>query len=292
MVLALLIISIQNIAIKWISGEYSVLQIVVIRSLVSLPITLAFYLIEGGRGLPSTKLPFLEIIRGLFLFLSYTSAMMGLATLQLGDFEAIRFSAPLMISGLSVLVLGEKIRIGRWLALAGGFIGVILIVQPGTSSFDLGAVFALISVLFYALTVILTRKLQDSDSSATMAYFSSFVYLAAALLFTPLPYLITGSPNTHPGFAFLLREWGMPSFVDLLIMSGLALVWAGWMFFMAKAYSEAQASLIAPFEYLSLPINILWGLLIWGDLPTLQTLAGALLAMASGWFVIFHEKKA
>jgi len=83
----------------------------------------------------------------------------------------------------------------------------------------------------------------------------------------------------------------MPSFIDLVIMTGLGLVWAGWMYFMSRAYSVAQASVIAPFEYMSLPINILWGFLIWGEIPTLMTLAGASLTLFSGLYVLYRERQ-
>ena len=157
LLLAMLIISIQNVAVKWIGGDYSALEIVAVRSLVALPFTILFYRFEGQRGLPTTKQPKLEYLRGIFLFLSYTTFMMGLAALPLADIEAIRFSGPLMITLLSVVILGEKVGLRRWLALVVGFIGVLLIVRPGASTFNLGSVFVLISVLFYALTVILTR---------------------------------------------------------------------------------------------------------------------------------------
>lgn len=291
LILALLIISVQSIAVKWIGGDYSALEIVAVRSLIALPCTLLFYRYEGQRGLPTTRQPKLEYLRGVFLFLSYTTFMMGLAALPLADIEAIRFSGPLMITLLSVVILGEKVGPRRWLALFIGFIGVLLIVRPGSATFDLGSIFILISVLFYALMVVLTRKLQTDDSSATMAYYSSLVYLVAALVFTPLPGIVRGTSNVHPSIAFLIRAWSMPTLIDWGIMAGLGLIWAGWMYFLSRAYSMAQASVLAPFEYLSLPINIMWGFLIWNEIPTLMTLAGAFLTLFSGLYVLFRERK-
>ncbi len=290
LVTAVFVISIQNIVIKWIGGDYSVLQIVALRSLVAFPFTLVFYRYEGRRGLPTTKMPRLEYVRGIFLFLSYTTFMMGLAALPLAQIEAIRFSGPLMITFLSVVMLGEKVGPRRWVALVIGFMGVLLIVQPGSASFNLGSVFVLVSVLFYALVVILTRKLQAEDSSATMAYYSSLVYLAAALILAPLPALVGQTPDVHPSIAFLIRPWSMPTLLDGLIMAGLGLIWAGWMYLLSRAYSLAQASVAAPFEYVSLPINILWGLLIWREVPTGLTLAGAALALGSGLYVLYRER--
>lgn len=205
LLLAMLIISLQNVAIKWMGGDYSVLEIVTFHSLVALPFTLLFYRLEGNRGLPLSQQRRLEYLRGIFLFLSYTTFMMGLAALPLADIEAIRFSGPLMITFLSVVILGEKVGPRRWLALIVGFMGVLLIVRPGSATFNLGSIFILISVLFYALTVILTRKLQTTDSSSTMAYFSSLVYLVAALVLAPLPAMVGEVPDVHPSVAFLIR---------------------------------------------------------------------------------------
>ena len=106
--------------------------------------------LRGKRGLPTTPQFKLEFIRGIFLFLSFTTAMMGLAALPLAEVEAIRFSGPMMITLLSVVILGERVSTQRWLALLVGFIGVLFIMQPGTTAFNPGTIFVLISVLFYA----------------------------------------------------------------------------------------------------------------------------------------------
>ncbi|MBK8782637.1 MAG: DMT family transporter [Anaerolineales bacterium] len=292
LLLAMLIGSLQAVAVKWIGGNYSVLEIVTFRSLVALPVTILFFRLEGGKGLPITSNLKLQVVRGIFLFLSYTSFMMGLAALPLASVEAIRFSGPLMITILSVFMLSEKVELKRWLALIVGFSGILLIVQPGSTNFNEGSLFVLISVLFYALTVILTRKMKATDSSATMAYFSSWVYLIAAFIFSPLAAAVGEIPNAHPSVAFLFHAWTMPTPLDLFIMSGLGLVWALWAYFMTRAYSTAQASVIAPFEYASLPISILWGFLFWSEVPTLLTLAGAALTLASGMYLLVQDRKA
>lgn len=291
LLLAMLIGSLQAVAVKWIGGNYSVLEIVTFRSLMALPITFLFFRLEGKKGLPTTSRPKLQILRGLFLFLSYTTFMMGLAALPLADIESIRFSGPMMITILSVFMLGEKVELRRWLALIVGFAGILLIVQPGSRNFNEGSLFVLISVLFYALTVIFTRKMNTTDSSATMAYFSSLVYLVAAFIFSPLVAAVGETPNAHPSIAFLFHAWTMPTALDLFIMSGLGLVWAGWMYFITRAYSTAQASVIAPFEYVSLPINVMWGFLIWHEIPAGTTIAGAVLTLLSGLYILVQEQK-
>jgi len=291
LVLAILINSLQNVAVKWIGGNYSVLEIVAFRSLIALPCTLLLYRYEGRRGLPTTKQAKLEIVRGVFLFLSYTTHMMGVAALTLADVESIRFSGPLMITILSVLILGEKVELPRWLALLVGFGGVLLIVKPGSANFNAGSLFILISVLFYALTVMVTRRLRTTESSATMAYYSSLVYLVAAFLVSPLAAAFGEWPHAQPSLAFLFHAWTLPTILDLAIMAGMGLVWAGWMYFMTRAYSAAPASVAAPFEYASLPINMIWGFVIWREIPTVTTLTGAFLTLLSGLYILYREQK-
>jgi drug/metabolite transporter (DMT)-like permease len=172
------------------------------RSLIALPCTLLFCRYEDKRGLSTTQQSKLEYLRDVFLFLSHMAFMMGLAALPLADIEAIRFSGPLMITFLSVVMLGKKVGPCRCIAQVVGFIGILLIVKSGSANFNLGSIFILISVLFYALTAILTRKLQTNDSSATMSYTSSLVYLVAVFVLAPLSTIVGNLPNAHWSIAF------------------------------------------------------------------------------------------
>ena len=289
--LAVLIFSLQNVAVKWINGSYPVLEIVIFRSFIALPCTLLLFRLEGGRGLPKTRRPKLEYARGFFLFISYNTYFMGLAALPLADVAAIRNSAPLLITFLSVVVLGEKVGPRRWLALIMGFIGVLFIVRPGSATFNYGSLFILTATLFYAFNIMITRHLRTTDSSATMAYYSTLVYLVAAFTLAPLAILIGEAPNAHPSIAFLLRAWTMPTWVDWAIMSGLGVVWATGMYLVARAYSLAQASVAAPFEYMALLYNVMWGFVIWREVPTWATWAGAVLTILSGAYILYRERR-
>jgi len=290
LVLGLLVFSLQDLSVKFIGGHYPVLEIVTFRSLVAVPLTLLLFRYEGGRGWPTTTQHTLQYIRGGAYFLSYTTHFMGLAALPLGDVAAIRFSGPLMITLLSVLFLAEKVRIRSWVALLVGFVGTLLVVHPGMGTFNIGTLFIIVSVFFYAVAVILTRKLQSTDSSATMAYYSSLVYLVATAVLTPIVLAIGETPHAHPSFVFLMHAWVTPSLTDWLIMSGLGFVWAGGMYLNARAYSIAPASVVAPFEYSTLPINVLWGFILWHEFPTLSTWAGAGITIASGLYIFYASR--
>ncbi len=291
LVLGMAIFSLQDIAVKWIGGDYPVLQIVIVRSLVALPFSFLFLCSEGIRGWPTTPHPWLESLRGFLLFLSFTTYMMGLAALPLADIAALRNSGPLMITLLSVLWLGEKVSFRHWLALLVGFAGVLLIVQPGSATFNLGSVFALLAALFYALATITTRKLRTTDSSATLAFYTSLIYVIAGFVLAPLAIFAGEIPGAHPSIAFLFRPWSPPTLLDGLIMGGLGVVWAVAMFFVARAYVLAQASVAAPFEYTSLLYNVLWGLALWHEFPNAPVLAGAALIVISGIAMLALQQK-
>ncbi len=292
LVLAMFILSLQDVAIKWIGGDYPVMEIVIFRNVVALPCTLALFRLEGRRGWPTTQRKKEEFARGLVLFLSFTTYMMGLAALPLADVAVIRNSGPLIITLLSVIVLGEIVGPRRWLALVVGFLGVLLIVRPGAATFNMGSLFVLLATIFYAVNVMLTRRLRTTDSSATMAYYSTLVYLAAAFLLAPLAVLAGEAPDAHPSLAFLYRAWALPTLLDGLIMAGLGLIWASGMVLIARAYSLAQASAAAPFEYVALLFSVLWGFAIWREIPTWATWIGALLTIASWTYLLVRERRA
>jgi drug/metabolite transporter (DMT)-like permease len=135
-----------------------------------------------------------------------------------------------------------------------------------------------------------TRKLQTTDSSATMAYYSSLVYVVASFVVAPLVAFAGETPDAHASIAFLFRAWMLPSLLDGIAMAGMGLLWAAGMYFMARAYSLAQASVIAPFEYVSLPISALWGFVLWQEVPTWTTWLGAALTLLSGLYVVYRTR--
>ncbi|HEU5098249.1 MAG TPA: DMT family transporter [Roseiflexaceae bacterium] len=290
LVLSLLIFSLQDIAIKWIGGDYPVSEIVLFRSIVALPAALLFVRAEGQRGFPNTRRWTLEYGRGLCLLLSFTTYMLGLAALPLADVAAIRYSGPLMITALSVLFLGERVEPRRWLALLVGFIGVLLDCPRRLS--ELQPWLRLCPTLRALLCALGAdhAPIAVTDSSATLAYYSSLVYVVASAIMAPLT-LAVGEVGAHPSVAFLFRAWSMPTLIDWAIMSGLGLVWASGMYLMARAYSLAQAAVVAPFEYATLPINAIWSFLLWREVPTATTWIGALLTVVSGIYIVYREQR-
>jgi len=280
------IFSFQGIIVKTISHKYAVLEIVIVRSLIALPCLLLIYRYEGNKGWPKTSHYWLEFVRGILLFIAFTTYYMGLAAIPLGDAAAIRFSAPIFVAFFSI-ILGEFVGVHRWSAIIAGFLGVLLIVQPGTANFNFGSLCVLITTICYALSAMVTRRLRNDDSSATMAYFSTFVYLAAAFILLGI-----GEPaDAHPSIAFLLRTWNLPTPFDALIICSLGVIWAVGMYCMTNAYVLATSSVVAPFEYTTLPINVMWGYILWNEIPTLTTWIGALIALGSMAYILYRTHR-
>ena len=223
LIAGMFVLSLQNIAVRAIDERYAVLEIVVVRSLVAMPCTLLLLRYEGNRGLPRTTKRRLHVMRGLLLFVAYTTYFMGLAAIPLADATEVRFSSVLFLTLFSVLMLGEMVGVRRWLAVTAGFDGVLLIVKPGAITVNIGSLFVLITAITISLSSILTRRLRFTDSSAAMAYYSTLVYLGAALILGPVLSTAGADSNAHPSIAFLLRSWAVPTLADLTIMVALGL---------------------------------------------------------------------
>lgn len=124
-----------------------------------------------------------------------------------------------------------------------------------------------------------------------MTYYSSLVYLAASLALAPLAVVVGARPDAQASIAFLFRAWILPTALDGVIIAGLGLVWAAGMYFVARAYSQAPASAVAPFEYAGLLINVMWGFALWHEIPTWITIAGASLTVLSGLYVLYRDRE-
>ena len=281
------VFSIQDVIIKWLSGDYPVLEIVFVRSIVSLPLLLALAALRVRSLLRVTR-PFEQTLRGLLMFLSYTTYYLALSALPLAETVSIFYSAPLFMTALSGVLLGEHAGIRRWSAVAVGFLGVLVIMRP-QGDLSLAAVLALASAVTYAITAILTRRIGGSDSAESMAVWSSLVY--AVLAGSAGLALGDGSfGGSGPAEAdFLLRAWTWPGARDLLLFCVCGVVAAIGFTCLAQAYRQAPATAIAPFEYASLPWAVLWGWTIWAEVPSPTLLIGIALVVGSGVYVFRRE---
>ncbi len=277
-----MLFSVQDAIIKHISGNYSVTLAMATRCVVSLPILLLLVHFDCGlSGIGKANWRLL-LIRGLILLAAYTTYYMALPALPLAEAVALFFVTPILVTLMSIPLLGEKVTAASWAAIALGFAGVMMILQPGTALFDAAAFYSLASAATYAFAMILARKYGGAESATVMALYQNVVYLvgavAAAAVFAHLG--ITGASD--PSLNFLLRPWSWPALPDFALMALCGLIAAVAMSLLTQAYRIADANLVTVFEYTGMVWAPLWGLLFFGETPRMTTLAGLAMIFAAG----------
>ena len=282
--------STQDMAIKWISGDYPLHQIVLTRASIGLLLTLAIFVpLEGGYANLLTKRLGLHFLRGLSVVIANMAFFTGLATLSLAEATAIFFVAPLLITALSVPFLGEKVGTRRWAAVFVGLSGVVVMLRPGGEVFQAATLLPLAAAFAYALLQIMTRKICKTEKASTMAFYIQitfiFVSSSVGLLFGDGRYT---DPN-NPTVDFLLRAWVWPSLGDFLIMAGVGCLSGVGGYLISQAYRIAEAGLVAPFEYVALPLAVFWSITLFGDWPDSVAWLGIFLIAGSGLYTFYRE---
>ena len=290
-------ISLNDVLIKQLSGGYALHQIVFARATIALIFTLFLVQMEGGFSILKTRNPVLHGIRGLMLVISNMSFFVALSVMPLANVTALFFAAPLFITLLSIPLLGEKVGVMRMGAVVVGFIGVIIMQRPweGSSTADIDRIVLLMPVLAaltYALNQIFTRKLGATTKAAALAVYVQGAFILISVGF----YAVAGDGRyaqgaTDPSVQFLLRAWIWPSASDCYLLIGLGFNAAIIGYCLSQAYRLADAATVAPFEYIGLPLAVMWGWLFWAELPEWEVWLGMLLIMGAGLFVFLREQQ-
>lgn len=283
------IFSLQDVFIKYLSEGYSVFQIVFVRSLVAVGLVLLIARFDGGLSALRTRRPLAHLLRACAMLLAYTLFYLAIAAVPLADAVALFFVAPLFITALSAVILGEAVGRRRWIAVSVGFAGVLVMLRPGDGLIEPAALFAVLAALFYALSQIATRRLGRTERGPALAFYPTVIYIAAtALLGLGLG---DGALEGQGGasLAFMLRGWPLPGWRDLALMAGCGLIAAFGFYFLSQAYRVAQPTTVAPFEYVALLLAVLWGYLFWHEVPDGLTLLGIALVVGSGLYVLRRE---
>lgn len=221
--------------------------------------------------------------RGAFGSIGMASGFIALSLLPLADAVAIGYAAPLMVVPLAVLMLGEKVRIYRWSAVAIGFVGVVVILAPylgrglATDAGSTGAIFALIGAVCAAFATIQTRKLTTTETTANIVFMFMALCSALSLLTLPLGYFLP------------IGVWFWPSLSQAALLIVIGVLGGLGQIFLTESYKRADASLIAPFEYFSMIWAVLIGYFAFGDLPGWTVIVGGAIVVSSGLFVIWRE---
>ncbi len=289
-VLGLFLFSVQDVIIKYFSDTYSVVQLVFVRSVVSLiPIFIIVLLVSGRRGLIPHK-PKLMLTRGFLSFAAYLTYYMAIAALPLVDVVVIVFSAPIMVTVMSAMLLREQVGVRRWVVLFIGFLGVIIVVGPNGDFRHLATLLALLAAFTYAMSTVLTRIIGVEDKPWTITLYAMFAFVIGSIVASVLVAVFGAQSTTdNPALQFLLRPWVMPPIRDGLLMVFLGLNSAFALYCIIKAYWSAPASVVAPFEYTYLIWAVLFGLVIWAEVPRTNSLLGVTLLIGCGFYLVRHE---
>ena len=269
MFLSVCAFSIMDLIVKW-SDDYPLGQVIFFRGFFG--IVLYYFVIpkERIRDFYFTKRPLLHFSRCFFGLAALLSIFTALRNLPLATVVSISFAAPIFTTIFSIFFLSERVGYFRWLAVFIGFIGILIISEPGFSSLNVYYIFPVIFVLGMSYVAISVRQLSSTEPVWLISLFFSAAITIAGLLTLPF-------------------GWIMPSFYDLTLLSmigffgGVANLW------LSQSYKFSEVSLVTPLKYLALVFAIVFGYLIWGEVPSGKTLIGAILVIASS-IIIFRRE--
>lgn len=290
MVSAWLCFSTQDMAIKWISGDYALHQITLTRASIAILLTLLVLMpLEGGYRLLATKQLPLQILRGLLIVSSNMFFFSAIVVISLGEAMAIFFVAPLLITMLSVIFLSERVGWRRWAAVAVGFAGVIIMLKPGVEGFQLAALLPLMAALCYASAQIIARKMGKVEAASTLALYIQLVFIFVSLGVGIAVGDGRYADNDNESLRFLLRAWHWPQGNDIWIFTFIGLLSGIGAYLISQGYRLCEAGVAAPFEYVALPMAVMWSIVIWHDWPAPEAWLGIFLIAGAGLYVFYRE---
>lgn len=249
---------------------YHPTQILLLRCLAGMALGVMLARSRGGWTVLHTKQPAVQVMRAIAGSVSMLLAILAYSAMPLADAVAIVYSAPIAVTILVVPMLGEKIGLHRGGAVILGFVGVALVAQPGGQGLSAYTGLALLSMLLYALSNVLTRKAGNTDRGITTFWYTQFAFL---ILTAPMQFWV----------------WRWPDLEAWLLMLGFAAGGALAQYLITQAYSLAPASLVAPMDYTTIIWASLFGLLVFGTMPNMLGWAGIALIIASGLYIALRE---
>jgi drug/metabolite transporter (DMT)-like permease len=261
----------SDVTAKYLSASLPSIEIAWIRFLV-------FALIMTPAMLPGSPLfalrttrPGLQLMRGAALLGSSLFFISGLRFLPIAEASATSFVSPLFVTALSIIFLGEKVGLRRWIATAVGLVGVIIVLRPGSGAFHPAALFPIVSALAWACTLIMTRMMSGSERAATTMTYSSIA--GVCMLTAMVPFV-----------------WVTPSWQAILLGINIGVAWTAGQSIVVLAFRYADASVLAPFSYMQLLWVSILGFLVFGELPDVWTVTGAAFIVGSGLYTAHRER--
>ena len=257
---------------KWLVADYSVAQMMWIRYI--LLCLFAWFVVrrQGLRATFRTTRPVLQIVRSLIAVVEGAMFVLAFRYLPLADTHAVAATSPLIVIALGELFLGERAGLARWLAVAAGFVGVLLIVRPGFRSLEWPLLLPLVGAIMWAGYQILTRLASLSDSPGTSLLWSAVIALIATSFVGPV-------------------YWQWPSTLAWTLMIVISLMGAIAHYALIKALDYAEAGAVQPFAYTLLVWVTILGFVLFGDVPDVWTILGAAIVVLSGLYTWHHDRR-
>ena len=273
MIVGVFSLCINDAFAKTLTAGYAPIQILFLRNLIALPIAIAIAWTMGGRAALRTYKPTAHLVRGAIWVGAATLFFTGLSYLGLAEATVLIFAAPVFITALSALVLKETVGWRRWAAVLIGFIGVLIVVRPGSSTFQAASLFPVATAFLYAALMISARWVDQRESVWTlMLYLTGAGAMLSALV---MPFV-----------------WTPVRMEDIWLFAGIALFGTAGITMMTQAFRFAPAAVVAPFDYTALIWATLMGWLFWDEIPDAITYAGAAVIIASGAYIVWRERRA
>ena len=271
-VVATFLFSTHDAFSKYLSGFYPIVMVVWARYVVHTLLMAGIFLPQSGLRVLRTKRPWLQLIRALCLLGTSLFFTTGLMYIPLAEATSVNFLAPVLVTALSVPLLGERVTRGQWLAVIFGFGGVLIIVHPGGDLFTPAVLLPFCSALFFCFYQLLTRKLSEIDSPTTSNFFAG---LCNTLVMSALVPFFWQTPNLEHGAMMLaLGACGMTAHL-----------------FLTQAFRLAAPALLAPFSYCQIIFAGLLGWLLFSHTPTLTTVLGIAVICCSGLAAAWQQSR-
>ena len=272
--LAYLLFTLLDGSAKWLVGSMPVIMVVWLRFVMHALIAGAVLFPLRGMALVRTRYWRWHALRAL-MFVAMTGInFWALQYLQLTVTSSIFFTVPILIALISTVFLGERLDALRWAAIAAGFIGVLVIVRPGSAGFHPAMLASLVNALIYAVFMLMTRRLAAYETPETIQYLPA---VGAALVLTP----------------FALAGWEWPdTAAEWTVACLLGAFGAVGHYFLAAAHRYARASVTAPFQYQQVVYMSVFGYVVFGDVPAPAVWIGAAIVVTSGLYLFHRERRA
>lgn len=270
MIIGISLLSGLDVFVKTLTQDYTIAQTIFLRSLLALPVILMFVPFEGGLKALKTERPMLHVSRGVVMIATAVCFFYSFQQLPLADAYALIFSSPLIVTVLAIPLLGEKVGRHRVAAVVIGFIGVLIAMRPGFGTLEVATYVALLGAVLYSFVQIFIRQMSRTESSIAIAFYGTVM-------------ICTLAAATMPWY------WQQPTREAWMMFIATGLLGGVGQYCLTTAFRFASASILAPYQYLSLIWGVIFGYFLFRDVPGVHTIIGSLVIAGSGLYIIHRE---